>query len=54
MPGSSSKGIYTNHAQLNRKFHEVKTLAKHREELLKDIIKFINEQKATDLIITSD
>ena len=54
MPISSSKGIHTNKAQLNRKGKEVKSITKHQEEILKDITKFIEENKATDVMLAGD
>ena len=51
---SSRKGIHANKAQLNRKRKEVKSITKHWEEILKDIAKFIEENKAMDVILAGD
>ena len=41
MPTLSSKGVHTNHAQLNRKTNRVKSLSTYRTEILKDLVDFI-------------
>ena len=54
MPISSSKGIHTNRAQLNRKAKEVKAPLKHREEILREIIQRILDKKPIDVIIAGN
>jgi len=51
MPNTSTSGIYTSRAQQNRVEKQIKTVAIHREELLKDLSKFIRKQSNCEIIL---
>ena len=54
MPVTSSDGIHTNKAQLNQKNKYVKTTITHREEMLKDITRYVQSVQANDIIIAGN
>ena len=54
MQNASTKGIHTNREQLKRKGKEMKIAVRYREEILKDLSKFIHEQNDTDIVLVGD